>query len=173
MFVLSVRGPLVLDWRLTVGFSCGAGAETLIFVTGTSGINLSAGRQTKVSGIYPENQGKQVFGYPVLRSKRQRWIPELRFGYPLLRFFFKIALEELRIFLESLGWSQRKLCITKPPVRKFNDWRGKNMGSWMCLEATKTLIIKRLGEMQRRDLAARNAGPIMTDPTPHSRPAEV
>ena len=42
----------------------------------------SPGRKAKVSCGYPENQEKQVFGYPVLRSKPQRWIPELRFGYP-------------------------------------------------------------------------------------------
>ena len=34
----------------------GAGAETLIFVTGTPGEILSPGRKTKISGVYPENQ---------------------------------------------------------------------------------------------------------------------
>ena len=54
-----------LPEELTVGFLYGAGAETLIFVTGTSGqynVNIrkfsSPGRKTKVSCGYPENQEK-------------------------------------------------------------------------------------------------------------------
>ena len=43
---------------MTVGFSYGAGAETLTFVTGTSGEFLSPSRKAKVSGVYPENQEK-------------------------------------------------------------------------------------------------------------------
>ena len=46
---------------MTVGFLCGPGAETLIFVTGTSGKYRqfsSPGRKTKVSCGYPENQEK-------------------------------------------------------------------------------------------------------------------
>ena len=39
----------------------------------------------------------------MLRSKPQRWIPELRFGYPPLRNFPKSFWEKLGIFLESLG----------------------------------------------------------------------
>ena len=43
-------------------------------------------------GVHQQNQEKQRFTYPVLRSKPQRWIPELRCGYPPLRktfcFFF-------------------------------------------------------------------------------------
>ena len=46
---------------------------------------LSPGRKTKVSCVYPESQETSVFGHPSLRSKPQRWIPELRFGYPPLR----------------------------------------------------------------------------------------
>ena len=45
---------------MTVEFLYGDGAETLIFVTGTSGENIrnfsSPGRKTKVSCGYPENQ---------------------------------------------------------------------------------------------------------------------
>ena len=52
-----------------------------------------------------------MFGYPVLRSKPQRWIPELRFGYPPLRNFPKSFWEKLGIFLESLEGSQRQLWI--------------------------------------------------------------
>ena len=44
-----------------------------------------------------------MFGYPVLRSKPQRWIPELRFGYPPLRNFPKSFWEKHRFFLERSG----------------------------------------------------------------------
>ena len=44
-----------------------------------------------------------MFGYPVLRSKPQRWIPELRFGYPPLRNFPKSFWEKLGIFSKVLG----------------------------------------------------------------------
>ena len=57
-----------------------------------------------------------MFGYPVLRSKPQRWIPELRFGYPPLRHFSKSFWEKLGICLESLGGSQRQLCIKTRPL---------------------------------------------------------
>ena len=49
----------------------------------------------------------------MLRSKPQRCIPELQFGYPLLRKFSKSFWEKLGFFLESLGWSQRQLWHTK------------------------------------------------------------
>ena len=102
-----------------MGFLYGAGAETLIVVTGISGKypKLFVSRQkTKVSCGYPENQEKLVFGYPVLRSTPQRWIPELRFGYPPLTKFPKSFWEKLGIFLESLGGSQRQLCIKTRPL---------------------------------------------------------
>ena len=89
---------------VTVGFLCGAVGETLIFVTGTSGNNrkISVSQQkAKVSCVYPKNHEKLVFGYPVLRSKPQRWIPELRLGYPRLRNSSKLFWEKLGIFLES------------------------------------------------------------------------
>ena len=48
--------------NMTVGFLYGAGAETLIFVTGTSGkypkLFVSRQKKTKVSCGYPENQEK-------------------------------------------------------------------------------------------------------------------
>ena len=47
---------------MTVGFLYGAGAETLLFVTGTSGKKLSPDRKTKVSGASPENQEKMCLG---------------------------------------------------------------------------------------------------------------
>ena len=52
----------------------------------------------------------------MLRSKPQRWIPELRFGYPPLRNFPKSFWEKLGFFLESLGGSQRQLCIKTRPL---------------------------------------------------------
>ena len=77
---------------------------------------MSPGRKTKVSCGCPETQEKLVFGYPVLRFIPQRWIPELRFGYPPLRKFSKSFWEKLGLFLESLGWSQRQLCIKTWPL---------------------------------------------------------
>ena len=59
-----------------------------------------------------------MFGYPVLRSKPQRWIPELRFGYPPLKNFPKSFWENFGIFLESLGGSQRQLCIKTQPLKR-------------------------------------------------------
>ena len=53
----------------------------------------------------------------MLRSKPQRWIPELRFGYPPLRNVPKSFREKLGIFLESLGGSQRQLCIKTRPLK--------------------------------------------------------
>ena len=41
---------------MTVVFLYGAGAEALIFVTGTSGKRLSPGRKIKVSGVYHLNK---------------------------------------------------------------------------------------------------------------------
>ena len=62
-------------------------------------------------------------GIRVLRSKPQRWIPELRFGYPPLSKFFESFWEKLGISLESLGWSPRQLCIKTGPM-----WHA--LGSW-------------------------------------------
>ena len=42
----------------------------------------------------------------MLRSKPQRRIPELSFGYPPLKKLFR---EKLGAFLDSLGWSERQL----------------------------------------------------------------
>ena len=46
-----------------------------------------------------------MFGYPVLRSKPQQWIPELRFGYPPLRGISKSFWEKLEIFAKVYGVS--------------------------------------------------------------------
>ena len=66
-----------------------------------------------------------MFGYAVLRSKSQRWIPELRFGNPPLRNFSKSFWEKLRIFLKSLVARLRGRTLQggvlgalwKPPLR--------------------------------------------------------
>ena len=74
-------------------------------------------KEVRVFKGYPENQEKLVFGYPVLRSKPQCWIPELRFGYPPLRkFSTALFWEELGSLLKSLGGSQRQLCIRTRPL---------------------------------------------------------
>ena len=108
---------------MTAGFLYGAGAETLIFVTGTSGKkseNFRLPAEKPKSAVDTQKTKKiQVFGYPVLRSKPQRWIPELRFGYPPLRNFQKSFWEKLGIFLESLGGSQRQLWIKIRPLLKY------------------------------------------------------
>ena len=59
--IAQLRRMVTEQEDVTVGFLCGAGAETLIFVTGTSGKYRSfsaPGRKTKVSCGYPENQEK-------------------------------------------------------------------------------------------------------------------
>ena len=86
-YVMKVTFPERAHISLTVGLLYGAGAETLIFVTGTLGKKIVPRQTTKVNGVYPEKQEKLVFRYPVLRSKPQRWIPELLFEYPPLRKF--------------------------------------------------------------------------------------
>ena len=43
--------------NMTVGFLYDAGAETLIFVTGTSGKDLTLGRQTK-SAVYTQKTNR-------------------------------------------------------------------------------------------------------------------
>ena len=129
---------------LTVGFLYGAGAETLIFVTGTSGKypKLFGSRQKKQSQLWiPRNPRKnRCFGYPVLRSKPQRWIPELRFGYPPLRKFPKSFWEKLRIFLESLGGSQRQLCIKIRPLLLVFSCPNFRAGKWVHFSVGKCLF---------------------------------
>ena len=53
---------------LVVGFLYGAGAETLIFVTGTLGNICPQDQTKKTSSVYPENKKNKGFGYPVPRS---------------------------------------------------------------------------------------------------------
>ena len=85
---------------MTVGLLYGAGAETLIFVTGISGKypKLFVSLQKDQSQLWiPRKPRKLVFGYPVLRSKPRRWIPELRFGHPPLRNFPKSFWQKLGV----------------------------------------------------------------------------
>ena len=83
----------------------------------------------------------------MLRSKPQRWIPELRFGYPPLRNFPKSFWEKLGIFLESLGGSQRQLWIkTRPssemggksPLVSRDSLTGRCFISAIDLDGTRT-----------------------------------
>ena len=69
-----------------------------------------------------------MFGYPVLRSKPQRWIPELQFGYPPQK-FFGIVLGETRNFSRKFWASQRQLCrkpgryyINYPTTQKYEGF---------------------------------------------------
>ena len=108
--------------KMTVRFLYGAGAETLIFVPGTSGKKSETFRlpaeKPKSAVDTQKTKKNRCLGYPVLRSKPQRWIPELQFGYPPLRNFPKPFWEKLGIFLESLGGSQRQLWIKTRPLEE-------------------------------------------------------
>ena len=83
----------------------GAGPETLILVTRAARKICPPAENPKTVVYAQRTKKKQRFGYPELRSKPQRWIPELRFGYLPLRNFSKPFWEKLRNFLKSLGWS--------------------------------------------------------------------
>ena len=100
---------------MTVGFLYGAGAETLIFVTGTSGK-----KKTKLFVSRKKNQSQRW----IPRKPRKMclgircWDPNLSGGYQNCglgihrwEMFSKSFWEKLGIFLESLGGSQRQLCI--------------------------------------------------------------
>ena len=107
---------------MTARFVYGHGAESLIFVTGTSEklSKIFVSRQKNQSQLWILGKARKIDVWcPVLRSKPQWWIPELRFGYPPLRNFPKYLWEKLRIFLESLGGSQRQLCIKTRPLANF------------------------------------------------------
>ena len=124
---------------MTVGFLYGAGAETLIFVTGTSGKNpkfFVSQQKNKVSCGYPENQEKLVFGYPVLRSKPQRWIPELRFGYPPLRSFPKSVLGKTR------NSSRKFRGVSAPALYKNPAVIQQSRGKVFCSEIRIVLCLK-------------------------------
>ena len=99
----------------------------LISVTGTSGKypKIFVSRQENQSRLWIPKKihEKMVFRYPVLRSKPQRWIPELPFGYPPLRNFPNSFWEKLGMFLDSSGGSQRQLCIK---TRPWNESHGSS-----------------------------------------------
>ena len=100
---------------LTVGFLYGAGAETLIFLTGTSGKypKLFVSRQKNQSQLWIPRKARKI---GVWVSGAEIQTSAVRFGYPPLRNFPKSFWEKLRIFLESLGGSQRQLCIKTRPL---------------------------------------------------------
>ena len=107
---------------LTTGFLYGAGAETRIFVTGTSGNNRKnvVSRQKNQSQLCiprkPRNIGVWVSGAGIQTSavdtRTAAWVSTAEK-------VFKMVLGETRIFLESLGGSQRRLCIKTRPSHKF------------------------------------------------------
>ena len=74
------------------------------------------GREIKVSGVYPESQ-RQVFRYPVLRSKPTRtaaWVSTSTGEKISISFSGRSSSEARSLSLESLGWSQRQLYKTQP-----------------------------------------------------------
>ena len=97
----------------------------------------------------------------MLRSEPQRWIPELRFGYPPLRNFPKSFWEKLGIFLESLGGSQRQLWIKTRPLEFKKGMVKRNT----CRQQA---ISKQFSINQRKPhvcyLSASNLGPEMAAP---------
>ena len=92
---------------MTVGFLYGAGAETLIFVTGTSRKKtkfLSSDRKIKVSCVYPQKPRKIGVWVSGAEIQPQRWIPELRVWVSTLRKFPKSFWEKHGIFLENFNF---------------------------------------------------------------------
>ena len=77
-----VHGWLFPGLFSAVGFLYGAGAETLILVTGTLG---HPGRNPQNSGAYSESQEKQRFRYPGADIQTLEVDTRLQFGHPLLR----------------------------------------------------------------------------------------
>ena len=102
---------------LTVGFLYGAGAETLIFVTGASGKypKLFVSRQKNQSQLWIPRKPREI-GVWVSGAEIQTSAVDTRTGHPPLRKFPKSFWEKLEIFLESLGGSQRQLCIKTRPL---------------------------------------------------------
>ena len=80
-----------------------AGAEILNFSDRQIRRFLSPGRKTKVSGVYPESQENRCVGI-------RGWDPILSGGYRNCGLGIH-RWESFKIILESLGWSQRQLCI--------------------------------------------------------------
>ena len=82
----------------------------------------------------------------MLRSKPQRWIPELRFGYPPLRNSPKCFWEKLGNFLESFGGSQRQLCIKIRPLLQYPSAPAQDTSELMAEHSMKTIQAS-LGEL--------------------------
>ena len=105
---------------MTVGFSYGAGAETLIFVTGTSGkypkLVVSPGRnqsqlwiprKPRKIGVWVS--GAEIQNFSAVDTRTAVWVSTAEK-------VSRILLGETRIFLKSFGGSQRQLCIKNPAV---------------------------------------------------------
>ena len=88
--------------------------------------------------IFVSRQKKKQNQLCIPRKPRpQRWIPELRFGYPPLRNFSKSFWEKLGIFLESLGGSQRQLCTkTWLLMKDESSSISKDVGSHVTLSVS-------------------------------------
>ena len=91
----------------------------------------------------------------MLRSKPQRWIPELRFGHPPLtraEKFSRSFWEKLGIFLESLGrpQPQRQLCIKTRPLKESSLQP-------RCLDSCSQRSASKMGCRQRQHLKLQNA----------------
>ena len=121
---ISHRNNLIKIAELTVGFLYGAGAETLIFVTGTSG------RYPKI--LVPRQKNQSQLCIPEKARKIRVWVSgaeiqtsavdtRLAIWVSAAEKVFKIVLGETRIFLKSLRGSQRQLCIKTRPLRAPNE----------------------------------------------------
>ena len=92
---------------MMVGFLYGAGAETLIFMTGTSGKVLPSGRNQSQRCISrkPRKLDVKVYGAEIQTSA-----VDTRFAVwvSTAENFSRSFWEKLGVFLESLGWSQRQ-----------------------------------------------------------------
>ena len=115
---------------MTVGFLYGAGAEILIFVTGTSGKypKLFVSRQKNQTQLWiprkPRKIGVWVSGAEIQTSavdtRTAVWVSTAEK-------FFKIVLGKTRNFLESLGGSQHQLCIK---TRPFSEHKKRHYTFW-------------------------------------------
>ena len=117
----AMLSPHAPHYLMTVGFSYGAGAETLIFVTGTSGKypKLFVSRQKNQNHLWiprkPRKIGVWVSGAEIQTSavdtRTAVWVSTAEK-------FSKSFWEKLGNVLESLGVSQRQLCIKTRPLFK-------------------------------------------------------
>ena len=104
---------------MTVGFLYGAGAETLIFVTGTSGKypKLFVSRQKNQSQVWIPRKPRKICVW-VSGAEIQTAAVDTRIAVWVStpEKLSKTVLGKTRIFLESLGGSQRELRIKTRPL---------------------------------------------------------